>query len=92
MSSTNKQAEYHALKMARKKSQIEASIEKADTEKGVLIVITGQGKGKSTSGFGMVARALGHGLKVGSANLLKAEPTQAKKRFLKNSPYVSGMF
>ncbi len=86
MSTTNKQAEYHALKMARKKAQIDASIEKADTEKGVLIVVTGQGKGKSTSGFGMVARALGHGLKVGVCQFIKNRTDTGEEAFFKSQP------
>ncbi|GAM61465.1 cob(I)alamin adenosyltransferase [Vibrio ishigakensis] len=37
----------------------------------MLLVITGNGKGKSTSGFGMVARAVGHGFKCGVAQFIK---------------------
>jgi len=86
MSTASKQADYHALKMARKKAQIDASIEQADTEKGVLIVITGKGKGKSTSGFGMVARALGHGLKVGVCQFIKSRTDTGEEAFFKNQP------
>jgi len=52
-----KQDQYHKIRMERKKAQIDASIAQANDEKGILLVITGNGKGKSTSGFGMVARA-----------------------------------
>lgn len=83
MSVTDQQAKYHTVKMARKKAQIDASIEKADQQKGVLIVLTGQGKGKSTSGFGMVARALGHGLKVGVCQFIKSRTDTGEEAFFK---------
>ena len=57
--------------MARKKAVVDQSIAAAQTERGVLLVLTGNGKGKSSSAFGMVARALGHGLKVGVAQFIK---------------------
>lgn len=86
MPNSSKQAEYHAVKMARKKAHIDASIEKATSEKGVLIVITGNGKGKSTSGFGMVARALGHGLKVGVCQFIKSRTDTGEEAFFKSQP------
>ena len=46
----------HATRMARKKAVIDAAIAQADQEKGLLLVLTGNGKGKSSSAFGMVAR------------------------------------
>ena len=49
----------HAARMARKKAVIDAAIAAADIERGLLIVATGNGKGKSTSAFGTLARALG---------------------------------
>ncbi len=55
----------HAARMARKKAVIDAAIAAATDERGLLIVITGNGKGKSTSAFGTMARALGHGMKGG---------------------------
>jgi cob(I)alamin adenosyltransferase len=47
----------HATRMARKKTIIDAAIAAATDERGLLIVITGNGKGKSTSAFGTVARS-----------------------------------
>jgi cob(I)alamin adenosyltransferase len=58
-------ADRHAARMVRKKALIDAAIAAASDERGLLLVITGNGKGKSTAAFGMVARALGHGMKVG---------------------------
>lgn len=86
MSVTDQQAKYHTVKMARKKAQIDASIEKANQQKSVLIVLTGQGKGKSTSGFGMVARALGHGLKVGVCQFIKSRTDTGEEAFFKTHP------
>jgi len=55
----------HALKMQKKKAARDKIDAGKTGEKGLLIVHTGKGKGKSTAAFGMVLRALGHGLKVG---------------------------
>jgi len=77
----DKQSQYHKTKMARKKSQIEASMTKATDEKGLLLVITGHGKGKSTSAFGMVARALGHGMKVGVCQFIKSRTDTGEEAF-----------
>ena len=63
--------ERHRVRMERKKAFIDAKIAAADKEIGVLIVNTGNGKGKSSSAFGMVARALGHGMKVGVVQFIK---------------------
>ncbi|ABG39660.1 cob(I)yrinic acid a,c-diamide adenosyltransferase [Paraglaciecola sp. T6c] len=54
----------HKARMQQQKAKVDERIANAQVEKGVLIVITGNGKGKSTSGFGTVARAVGHGLKA----------------------------
>lgn len=78
---TDKQTAYHKVKMERKKTQIDASIAKATIEKGILLVITGNGKGKSTSAFGMVARALGHGLKVGVCQFIKSRTDTGEEAF-----------
>jgi len=76
-----KQDQYHKTKMERKKAQIDESIERADGEKGLLLVITGNGKGKSTSAFGMVARALGHGMKVGVCQFIKSRTDTGEEAF-----------
>ena len=54
----------HKAKMQQHKAKVDERVANAQIEKGILIVITGNGKGKSTSGFGTVARAVGHGLKA----------------------------
>lgn len=72
----------HAIRMARKKAVIDAAIAAATDEHGLLIVITGNGKGKSTSAFGTVARALGHGMKVGVVQFIKSRTDTGEEAFL----------
>jgi len=57
--------------MQRKKAVVDAGIAAANIDRGVLLVLTGNGKGKSSSAFGMVARMLGHGLKPAVAQFIK---------------------
>lgn len=83
---TDEQDPYHKLKMKRKKAQIEASIAKATNEKGLILVITGHGKGKSTSAFGMVGRALGHGLKVGVCQFIKSRTDTGEEAYFGKDP------
>ena len=61
----------HQRRMQRKKALMDEKIEQAQREAGVLLVHTGNGKGKSSSAFGMVMRALGHGMKVGVVQFIK---------------------
>ncbi|MDO9219892.1 MAG: cob(I)yrinic acid a,c-diamide adenosyltransferase [Thiobacillus sp.] len=72
----------HTARMARKKAVIDAAIAAATDERGLLIVITGNGKGKSTSAFGTVARALGHGMKVGVVQFIKSRTDTGEEAFL----------
>lgn len=64
MSDSTDNNDRHKARMQQQKAKVDERIANAQIEKGVLIVITGNGKGKSTSGFGTVARAVGHGLKA----------------------------
>ena len=63
----------HADKMRRKKAARDKIVATKTVEKGLLIVHTGKGKGKSTAAFGMVCRALGHGQKVGIVQFVKGK-------------------
>ena len=60
-------------RMQRKKEHIDKKIAEATEERGIVILITGNGKGKSTSGFGTVLRCVGHGLKAGVAQYIKGK-------------------
>ena len=62
---------YHAEKMRKKREARNKILATKTEEKGLLIVHTGKGKGKSTAAFGMVFRALGHGMKVGVVQFVK---------------------
>jgi len=63
----------HAEKMRRKKQARDKIIATKTVEKGLLIVHTGKGKGKSTAAFGLIFRALGHGKKVGIIQFVKGK-------------------
>ena len=78
----------HAARMARKKEHIDARIAEANIDTGVLLVLTGNGKGKSSSAFGMVARALGHGLKVGVVQFIKSRTDTGEEGFFARQPGV----
>jgi cob(I)alamin adenosyltransferase len=63
----------HAEKMRRKKEARDKILATKTVEKGLLIVHTGKGKGKSTAAFGMVFRALGNGMRVGVVQFVKGK-------------------
>jgi cob(I)alamin adenosyltransferase len=78
--------ERHRARMERKKAVIDAKIAAADKKVGIIIVNTGNGKGKSSSAFGMVARALGHGMKVGVVQFIKGAMSTGEEMFLRRFP------
>ena len=61
----------HKAAMKKQKANVDASIAAADIERGVSLLLTGNGKGKSSSAFGMVMRALGYGHKIGVVQFIK---------------------
>jgi cob(I)alamin adenosyltransferase len=79
-------AERHKKRMQRHKDVVDEKIKQADQDKGLLLCITGNGKGKSSSGFGMVARALGHGMKVGVVQFIKGAFSTGEERFFRRFP------
>ncbi|MBA3753678.1 MAG: cob(I)yrinic acid a,c-diamide adenosyltransferase [Nitrospira sp.] len=74
----------HQAKMRRLKSSVDRRIEAAQEEKGLLIVYTGAGKGKTTAALGMVLRSLGHGMKVAVVQFIKGAIDTAEERVLKS--------
>lgn len=79
----------HQSRMQRKKEVIDAAIAEADQDKGLLLVLTGNGKGKSSSAFGMLARALGHGMRVGVAQFIKGRSDTGEEAFFKQQDKVT---
>lgn len=61
----------HQQRQQKLKEQVDKRIKAATLDKGLLLVITGNGKGKSTAGFGMVARSVGHGKTAAVAQFIK---------------------
>lgn len=78
--------ERHRMRMQRKKQVIDSKIDAAKINTGVLLVHTGNGKGKSSSAFGMVIRALGHGMKVGVVQFIKGAKPTGEELFLRRFP------
>ena len=80
------QSQRHTKRMERQKAIVDEQVQKADNDKGLLLVITGNGKGKSSSGFGMVARSLGHNMKVGVVQFIKGAFSTGEETFFRRFP------
>lgn len=83
MSESSERDERHKARMQRKKALIDEKIAEARDEYGLLLVHTGNGKGKSSSAFGMLARALGHGMKVGVVQFIKGAASTGEEAFFR---------
>lgn len=79
----------HKDKMAKKKASRDKLMAKKQGEKGLLIVHTGPGKGKSTAAFGMAIRCVGHGFKVGIVQFIKGAWDTAERRVMESLPGVT---
>ena len=75
-------------RMQRKKEHIDSRIEEANIDKGVIVLLTGNGKGKSSSAMGMICRALGYEMKVALVRFLKGEQQTGEDLFLESNPNV----
>ncbi|MDE4919217.1 cob(I)alamin adenosyltransferase [Cupriavidus metallidurans] len=76
----------HKARMVRKKEVVDSKIAAAQTERGVIVITTGNGKGKSSSGFGMVVRAMGHGMRTGVVQFIKGAFPSGEEMFLRRFP------
>ena len=88
MTDTDKDVEKearHVRRMERKKTVVDAAIAAAQQERGVLVVNTGTGKGKSSAAFGVVARALGHGMQVAVVQFVKGRSDTGEEAFFKQA-------
>lgn len=76
----------HHEKMQKKKAARDKIMAGKTIERGLLIVNTGKGKGKSTAGFGMVFRAIGHGMRVGVVQFVKGAWGTGERTILEKFP------
>lgn len=87
---TDDEAERHRAKMAKRKAVQDAEVAgKTIAQKGLLMVHTGPGKGKSTAAFGLALRALGHGWKVGVVQFGKGAWRSGERNMLEKLGDVS---
>ena len=75
-------------RMQRKKEHIDSRIEEANIDKGIIVLLTGNGKGKSSSAMGMICRALGYEMQVALVRFLKGEQQTGEDLFLDSNPNV----
>ena len=73
----------HKAAMEKQKANVDSAIAAADTERGVALLLTGNGKGKSSSAFGIVMRALGYGQKVAVVQFIKGEQLSGEEIYLR---------
>ena len=71
----------HKASMEKQKSSVDASIAAADTDQSIVLLLTGNGKGKTSSAFGMVMRAMGYGQRVGIVQFIKGEQLSGEELF-----------
>ena len=72
----------HKERQQRLKQEVDARIAAASQERGLLMVFTGNGKGKTTAAFGTVTRAVGHGLKAGVIQFIKGSWPNGERQLL----------
>lgn len=84
MSEAERKNAQHKAAMEKQKANVDASIEAADEDRGVAILLTGNGKGKTSSAFGMIMRALGYGHKVGVIQFIKGEQLSGEELYLRD--------
>jgi cob(I)alamin adenosyltransferase len=84
MASEQDKAAKHKAAMEKQKENIDSAIAAADTERGVAVLLTGDGKGKSSSAFGMVLRAMGYGQKIGVVQFIKGVQLSGEEIYLRD--------
>lgn len=82
------QDQKHQKRMAARKSVMDAKIAKATEERGVLILLKGNGKGKSSSAMGTMARSVGHGKRCAVIQFIKGRSETGEYKFFKDHPQI----
>ena len=67
---------------------VDAAIRKANDEQGIILINIGNGKGKSSAAFGMIARSLGHSMRVGIVQFVKGDIPTGEEKFFRQCPQV----
>ena len=80
--------ERHRTRAQHHKAIVDAKIAGATENRGVVLVHTGNGKGKSSAAFGMIARALGHNMRVGVVQFIKGSASTGEETFFRRFPEV----
>ncbi len=76
------EAEKHLRRAKNRKIKVDKGVAKAKIEKGIMLVITGNGKGKSTAGFGNVTRCVGHGYQAAVVQFIKGKWESGERKLL----------
>ena len=75
-------------RMQRKKEYIDSRIDAANIDRGIIVLLTGNGKGKSSSAMGMICRALGYDMRVALVRFLKGDQQTGEDLFIENHPNI----
>ena len=89
MSTSDERKTRHKKAMQRKKEHIDKKVEQATIDKGLMLVLTGNGKGKSSSAFGMLARSIGHGMNCAVVQFIKGVWETGEHLMFENHPQVA---
>lgn len=80
----DKKTAKHKAAMQKQKAKVDANIAAASESRGVAVLLTGDGKGKTSSAFGMVLRAMGYGQKIGIVQFIKGQQLSGEEIFVRD--------